>query len=471
MGDTDTAIKGFRNRLTGLYFLRHIISGLSLSAFLGGAAVLAIRISWGKALQGTWSGIIAAIGLAAVIAYSLVRAFSKIPSMQVLRSLFDKTNRCGGLLMASSETDIGPWVQHITAVQSPGIQWNGRRFGLIFLSAIIFLSFSFLVPQRYVTPRSVSRLEISDQTQQAKEQIKILEEEQILNEETSQDMIQKIDHIEQTASGREPVKTWEALGHLQDQLKKTAEEASVEMLAETEALARTETLAQALNQMAADLDPQALEAAVSELTRITQAMLQQNEALQKALDDSLAAALAQSQLSPEQLEALRKALGGRKAELSQCMFRLCQAKLADLKLMQLCEKKGQCSAEGLLTLLGNCQGGSEAKEAIALFMNNPNWGIDRGRGDAPMVWSDPSSQEGTAFQEQVLPAASLEALEDSQLAGVSISAPSPEETDESQQSGNLRAAEAGSGQAVRQVILPKHKAVVKDYFQRDNETE
>lgn len=470
MGDTDTAIRGFRNRLVGLYFLRHVISGLSVSAFLGGVAVLAVRVFYGKALQGLWGGIGAAAALAVVLIYSCVRAFSKIPTMQALRSLFDKTNRCGGLLMARSETDIGSWARQIEAVQSPAIQWHGHRFILIFLSAIIFLGFSFLVPQRYMTPRTISKLEISDQTRQIKEQIEILNEENILAEEEAQDLFQKTDHIDQTASGREPVKTWEALGHLQDQLKKTAEEASVEMLSETEALSKTETLAQALSRMAADLDPQTLEAAVSELANITQAMLEQNEALRKALGDSLAKDLQAGQLSPEQLEALRKVLQDRKAELSQCMSRLCQADLAEMKLMQLCEKKGQCNAEGLLAMLGNCQGGSGAKEAVALFMNNPNWGIDRGRGDAPMVWSDPSSREGTAFQEQVLPAASMEALEDSQLVGVSVSAPAVEETDDSGQGGNLRMARAGSGQAVQQVILPKHKAVVKDYFQRDEES-
>ena len=120
-------------------------------------------------------------------------------------------------------------------------------------------------------------------------------------------------------------------------------------------------------------------------------------------------------------------------------------------------------------MLEECEGGLEAKETIGIVMNNPNWGVNRGRGDAPMVWSDPSSEEGVTFKEQILPPASLAALKDSELMGVSVSAPGPEEGQEHLLSGNLSAAEAGSGQAVKRTILPKHKAVVKEYFHRDTE--
>ena len=470
MGD-DRPIRRFRNQLAGFYFLRYVLFCLIFFAFSGGIIVLTTRVLFGRSLQGPAGAVLAGVALLAAFIYSLIRTLLSIPSVDGLRVVFDKINCCGGLLMTSSETDIGSWSQRISAIRSPSISWDGRCWGWIFLLAVIFLGFSFMVPQRYIMIHSAGRLQIDDQTQQLQEQIKVLEEENIIAEETAQDIRQKVDQIDETASGRDPVKTWEALGHLQDQLKKAAEEASVGMLAETEELTRTETLAKALNQVGAELDQQAMEGAMSELAQMTRSLMEQNEALKKMIGGQLVAGVEAGQLSPEQLQELMEALQGRKAELAQCTSRLCQADLAKMKLMQLCERKGQCNCEGLMALLQDCEGSQGAKDAVDIFMNNPNWDLDRGRGDAPMVWSDPSREQGNAFKEQVLPAASLAALKDSQLVGVSVSAPSIEDSTERLQSGNLSSAEAGSAQAVKQTVLPKHKAAVKGYFQREDKTE
>lgn len=465
----DQLIRRFRNRLAGFFFLRNMLFCLTFPAFLGGMAVLAVRGIFGQSLSVHAAAMIAGSAFTAVLIISLVLTFLRVPSVDTLRTVFDKTNHCGGLLMTSSQTDIGSWSSRLSSLDAPRINWHGRRVGLTFLASVVFLGISFMVPQRYISPRLTGRLEIEDQTRQLQAQIDVLEEENIVAEEAAQDIRQKIDQIEETAMGRDPVKTWEALGHLQNQLKKAAEEASVGMLAETEGLTQAQTLAQALDQMEGQMDDQAMKAAMSELARMTQLLMAKNEGMKDAIDGDLLESLQSGQLSAEQLKELMKALEGRKGELSDQVKRLCQADLAQMKLMQMCESKGQGNAEGLKTLLENCQGGPSAKEAVALYMNNPNWGVDRGRGDAPMVWSDPSSEQGAAFKEQILPPATLASLKDSQLAGVSVSAPSLEEGAENLQAGNLKAVPAGSAQAVKQTILPKHKAVVKEYFYRDAE--
>ena len=470
MGD-NKLIRRFRNRLIGFYFVRHLLFCLSFLAFGGGVGVLVGRVLLAHSLERQMGLIVTGIAILTAGMIAMARSLMQVPPIHVLRSVFDKTNRFGGLLMASSEIEIGPWAQRISTIQAPQIKWNGRRSGGIFCLSIFFLGFSLLVPQRYIMAHPAGRLEIGDQVRQVQEQIQVLEEENILTEEKAEDIRQKLDQIEKTASGREPVKTWEALGHLQDQLKKAAEEASVGMLAETEDLTRVQALAQALNQPDGQLDPQVLEGAMSELAQMTAMLMKQNEAMNSKLNGQLAGSADAGQLSPEQLKELVKALQGRKAELSECMGQLCEAKLAEMKLLRMCENSGQCNTEGLKAMLAECEGAQGACDAVSLFMNNPNWGINRGRGDAPMVWADPSSEEGTAFKEQVLPTASLSALKDAQLVGVSVSAPSMEEGQENFLPGNLSTAEAGSAQAVKRTILPKHKQAVQKYFQRDDEQE
>jgi CRISPR/Cas system CSM-associated protein Csm2 small subunit len=420
----DKLIERFRHKLAGLYILRYLLYGLTYLAFIGGFCVLTWRMLFGRALPGGLEMIIAGAAVCGVLLFSIVRTLQTIPSTGELRTVFDKINRCGGLLMASLETSIDSWSTYLPTVQAPGITWNGRRHGGVFFAAIVFLAVSFIVPQRYITAHSAGRLEIGEQTRQMQEQIKILEEEHILAEEAARDIRQKVEAIEESALGREPVKTWEALGHIEDQLKKAAEEALVEMLAETEELAKTEALAEALNEIGKDLQPQVMKDAMAELAQRVNVQMKQNEAFKNALGGQLAADAKAGQLSADQLKELAKALQGRKGELSKSMSKLCEADLAKMKLLQMCEKSRQCNSEGLKSLLMEC---GEAKEALSYFMNNPNWDVDRGRGDAPMIWGDASGKENTAFKEEVLPAASAAALKDAQLVGVSVSAPSAEE--------------------------------------------
>lgn len=463
----DRVIEGFRKRLAGLYFLRILLFCVTLLAFAGGFAVLVLRLALGRSLDGERELLAAGIAAAAAVVVSAIHTFRTIPTLKTLRVVFDKINQCGGLLMAGSEVTLGPWSSTVGKVSAPVIGWNGRRSVSAFCLAVVFLGVSFAVPQRLITTQANGRLEIGDQARKMEEQIELLKEEHILTEEGAQDIRLDLAKLEETALGREPVKTWEALGHIQDQLKKAADEASVEMLAETEDLAKAEALAEALNQAGDELDGQVIKEAMQELGQRVEALLKDNEALRNAMGGQLADSASAGQLSAEQLRELVKALQGRKAELSARTARLCSADLAKMKLMQMCEKSGACNGKGLAAMLAEC---GSVQQAMAMYMNNPNWGIDRGRGDAPMVWADPSSSENTKFKEQVLPPATMAALKDSHLAGVSVSAPSAEEGQENLTAGALSGAEAGSGQAIRQKVLPKHKAAVQGYFEREGES-
>src|SRR5262249_36528764 len=50
-------------------------------------------------------------------------------------------------------------------------------------------------------------------------------------------------------------------------------------------------------------------------------------------------------------------------------------------------------------------------------------GVDRGRGDAAMTWTNGSSEKGARFKEKVLPPSSVAGLNDSRLVGLSASGP------------------------------------------------
>ncbi|MDK1032762.1 MAG: hypothetical protein QGD94_12195, partial [Planctomycetia bacterium] len=94
-------------------------------------------------------------------------------------------------------------------------------------------------------------------------------------------------------------------------------------------------------------------------------------------------------------------------------------------------------------------------------------GVDRGRGDAPMTWSEGTSEEGAEFKEQTLSTSAMAALKDSKLRGVSAAAPTVRKAGAPKRGGALRGVTAGGGEAHTRTVLPRHKGTVERYFQRD----
>ena len=92
-------------------------------------------------------------------------------------------------------------------------------------------------------------------------------------------------------------------------------------------------------------------------------------------------------------------------------------------------------------------------------------GVDRGRGDAAMTWTDGSSEKDARFKEKVLPPSSVAGLNDSQLVGLSASAPTAD-TSGVAAHGALNSAASGGGSAYTQTILPRHRGAVRRYFDR-----
>jgi hypothetical protein len=92
-------------------------------------------------------------------------------------------------------------------------------------------------------------------------------------------------------------------------------------------------------------------------------------------------------------------------------------------------------------------------------------GVDRGRGDAAMTWTDGSSEKDARFKEKALPPSSVAGLNDSQLVGLSASAPTAD-TGGVAAHGALNSAASGGGSAYTQTILPRHRRAVKRYFDR-----
>jgi hypothetical protein len=369
--------------------------------------------------------------------------------------------------MASEEVNLGSWQQQLPSPSNLTLKWHGGRSFSLFTIAVMFVAISFIIPQRYVNITAARPLNISEDVEKLQQQIDTLEEENIISEEVAQEFEQKLEQLRDTTSGYDPVKTWEALDHLQESIKKQADQFTASSLSQTESLAQTQTLAQGLSENATELDSNLLSEAMSELSAMVQSCAAQNELFKNNLGADCFNACKQGALSAEQLKELLKALKENKANISNCLARLCKAELVDLDTLKLCEKLGTCNSQGLIAFLNENADRMGVCDAVSLYCQYPGrGGISRGRGDAPMTWTDGSTEEGATFKEQVLPPASLAALKESMMLGVSVGAPSVEKNLPSSGPGVLNSATAGSGEAFKHTILPRHKGAVKRYFER-----
>ncbi len=455
------SIRRFRTRVAGLLALRYTLVLAAVWGFAWGLAVLFLRAAFGTERQPLLWGL---LGFAVAVVAAAVAAVRRMPARRSVRALLDKVSNCGGLLMAGEETDLGPWRDAMPAIERPRIIWRSGQTWCVFCAAAAFVLLGFAIPQRYVDMNAARPpLDVTDDVARIKEQIELLEEEAIIEEQRAETLEQKLDQTAADASGTEPGKTLEALDHLEQELRKGAEEAAEAALAQAEQLAAAENLAAQLDQAAGQLDEKDLAQAMKELSALMEQALSENESLlNEALDEKLLNACKDGKLCQADLAKLCKACQLSKDQLSEMVKKLAEAKMIDAEMMAKCEGCSQCNNDRLLAFLA--KSGMNACEGIATG-NCPGRGaVTRGRGDAALTWKDPSTKENTEFQEQVLPP-NLAGLKDSTRVGVSLSAPKVEDVGSSS-GGALGGAATGSGSAFTAKVLPRHKGAVKRYFER-----
>jgi hypothetical protein len=452
----EISIRRFIRRVGFLIGLRYSLLLITGWGFASGVAVLALRAAAGR-LGIHWSWIVTGVIPCVIIA--TVMTFRRLPDRSAVRAMLDSRNSCGGLLMASEHSELGDWQSRLPAIVEPRIRWRSRRALALAFGALVFVSFSLLVPDHRGLA-SDKPLDIAKQIEDISSDIDVLKKEEIIDVTQAESLEEKLESISADAKGEDPAKTWEALDHLQDSVAKTAKEAAEKMAQANERLGEAQALSEALAEGAAGMDSKLVTEAMKELQSQMKAAAD-NRGNAPTISNELAKALKSGSLSKEQLKQIAEALKQQKLEASKRLGKLRESGMIDPQTLRQCEKAGQCDSSGLAKFLKD----NAATESVSEMMGS--WGkggVDRGRGDAPMTWGDKSSDRGAKFKEQVLPS-SLSGLKDSQLIGRSTGAPEVEKNGR-QGSGALRDASAGGGSAYTQTILPRHRGAVNRYFER-----
>ena len=458
----DQSIHRFIRKLALLLAFRQSLAFVTIWFFIWGAVALVLRAASatprGRLLWG-------ATGIAVAVIAAAFVSKRRLPSRYSVRAMLDNRNDCGGLLMAGADADLGTW--RVPEVILPRLRWRkARAFGML-AASFAFVLISLLAPVRFAAINAARPMDVTREVENLSAQIESLKDAQVIEEAKAKALEHMLDQLGQEASGEDPAKTWEALDHLNDAVEKAAKEAAETANARQERLARAEALAEGLTAGADQLDSKTMTEAMRTLGEMAREAVKENESLAGDLSPETLEAINSASLKAEHLKDLSKALSQNKSALNQKLSKLSQS--GQLRRINPNSLKGDAQANrrdnsGLARFL------KENAEKMSVDEATLQWyagkgGVDRGRGDAAMTWTDGSSEKDARFKEKTLPPSSVAGLNDSQLVGLSASAP-PADTGGVAAHGALNSAASGGGSAYTQTILPRHRGAVKRYFDR-----
>ena len=456
MNTENKKIRKFRIRVAALLILKKTLAFATVWGLIWGTVVMVLRATIGMPPLTLFTG---AIGLIFIIGCAVVLALRQIPTRTALRASLDKHSGAGGLMMAAETAELGNWRKQMPSIKPPRLHWHGGAYWTRFVGAVLFVCISLLIPQRFVEISKAQPLDIREEAKQLADGIDVLKEEEIIELAEAETLQEKLDQLQAEASGEDPVKTWESLDHLADTLSQEAADAAQEALSETEHLTEAETLSEGLMNEGSEMDAQLLAESMTALSGLVQEAAQKNALLATQLPDLKGDG---SSLTLEQLKEISAALRLTKSDIYDRLAELYAVNLIDLKTLKAGEKLGQCDSDGLAAFLAENADSKSVIECIGGWCR----GIGRGPGDAPMTWSDGTTEEGAKFKAEALPLSDIASLEDSEIVGLSIGTPSVNTSSDLSQPGQLSGATIGGGSSFNQTVLPRHKEAVKRYFER-----
>jgi hypothetical protein len=459
----DQSIRRFIRRLALLLAFKQALTFVTIWFFAWGAVALILRAASAMPrIRLLWG----ATGIAVAVIAAAALSRRRLPSRDSVRALLDNRNDCGGLLMAGSDAEIGAW--RIPEITLPSLRWRkARAFGLLAVS-FAFVLVSFLAPVRFATNSAARPMDVSREVEDLSAQIEALKEAKIIEEARAEALEQKLDQLSQEAAGEDPAKTWEALDHLNDAIEKAAKEAAETANARQDRLDRAQALAEGLMAGADQLDSKTMTEAMRTLGEMTQNAIKENESLAGDLSPETLEAIKSGSLKAEHLKDISKALSQSKSALNQKLSKLSQSGRINPNSLKGGAQANRRDNSGLAKFLKENAEKMSVDEATLQWCEGGGAGDgapSRGPGAAAMTWTDGSSEKNAKFKEKILPPSSVAGLNDSQIVGMSASAPAVS-TNGVAAHGALNSAASGGGSAYTQTILPRHRGAVKRYFDR-----
>jgi hypothetical protein len=404
----EKAVTRFRLRLALALALKYGLAAAAAWAFAWGTAVLVLRAAYDVPRPALLWGLAA---LPAAVGPAVWLALRRLPSRAAVRALLDRHSGCGGLLMAAGEAPLGAWGDSLPPLTLPRLRWAGGRACALLAFAVGFVLLGLLLPQSLADLGGGPRLEVGREAERLAKKIDVLKEEAVLDAARADALKDKLEQVRREASGKEPVKTLEALDHLEGVTAKAGKEAAAEATRQTEQLAKAEALAEALGATAGRLSPKRRAEAMGELAaRIKKAAADAPRVAGKVGPD-LAKALEKGDLGPAELKRLAEGLRAGKEEIGRKLAKLQRAGLIDEEALRAAERAGETDPARLAALLKEKEEKAPVAEMVRRANETAPERVNKQTATSGLAPGEKAA-EADKFREKALPPEAVAALKD-----------------------------------------------------------
>ena len=472
------AVSLMRRRLLVVLSVRFFCLSGAATLFSAGAVLVVLQAT--RILTPLWAVSLpaAALLLAAAAAWLLARR--QLPSRAQLVTLLD--SRCpegGGLVCALQELPIGDWERRIQLPELPRISCElGRRVAVLLL-AFAFVGASFMTPSLQREEVTVTRLDVTAEVDRAREQLELLNDEQLIPELEKDELLEELSQLEENALGLDPVKSFEALDHLSRTLQNQLMNAELRTMNAQNQLEMVEQLTELVEAAAASMPEEELGEALSELDQLMEKLREKEPLLDRKgggsgdgsfAESGTAGMKEQNALTQQELENLQQKLqeqlakngGSQKGNGQKGAGKAGRGNQASMeKLQQFLAANGMAKRQsGMNSKLNTmCQG-----------MMPGNGGIGKGPGAAPLTFERRDLSGDNHFEELMLPPGALD-WRDSVVVGVTAAEAKANEDSAPAGHGALEGVAAGVRERRGQTLQPRHRAAVGNYFERQTDKE
>lgn len=481
-------ISRFQARVLWGEFLHLAADGLAAFLFLFGTLVLVVRL----AVPSLWPQVlwIAAAAVPLTIG-AWIWAKRRQQSERETVAMLDKALSAGGLLMTLSERPQDDWSQELPQLER---LWRRalpvfypKRFLSHVTLPILFVVATCFIPLREARSTPLVSQDVAQQTTKQLEELQAaLKEEQLLSEEEEKQLQEEIAKLTEESKGT-PLshEDWETVDALREKIEQKIEQAAAQANKEQSAVKQ---LAEALGEQGdagltqqeqAALEEQAEEAIENMIKKAEKEDQQAQEEGQdgeknneSGSEGGQAGKQKMSNSLKEKLRRLNKGKGTKggkpklptdpqeRQELLDELREEIEKQKEELeKIRSKCKKcrgtgdgEGECESNGFNEEAGPDQDGRPGKG-----------GISRGRGDAEMKYGDESDDSQNKFKDVILPPSEL-GEPGEEIVDIQFTAPEVKPAASAAKGAARQVDTATGSQTWQRKLSPKHRAVVKQYF-------
>jgi hypothetical protein len=362
---------------------------------------------------------------------------------------------------------LGDWNSQLRDMKTPHYRWRSKKtFGFL-ATAMLFVCFALLLPDKTVNALTGPRkLDVTNQVRDINSKLEKLQEEKILEADKVEELKKELKQIQQNAEAEGPIKTWEAIDHLNDKLEKEAQNAAEELLKEQEKYETAEAMAEALKeQLASEENTQGptaeeMQDLANEMSNLLGDIAGDDEFLndlKQQIDEQ-----GLDSLTQEQLEQLAEKMSGKCKDCQGRMNNLKSGRMVDPNRLKDFSNCKPCDGQSLKDFLDSqCKGACECDGECEMPGRG---GITRGPGSAKINFDHNTQESDAEMKERALEPDYVD-MEASIKMGVTRNAPTSNRAGSATEEGGAVTDTTGvAGSSGRDAVLPKHRGAVKRFF-------